>query len=106
MPQEERKYTEEMMDGRRRLTSSQKEAIKERYSLGGVSWKNLANEYGVSKSTIGIIVNDKRREAVKARIKKHWRDYYNTEKHTDGVRKYRAKKRKLGFLRKKAACSS
>lgn len=39
-----------------RLTDEAVAAIRNEYSLGGVSWENLGKKYGVSKRSIGRIV--------------------------------------------------
>lgn len=91
------KYTEEQ-DGRVRLTTQQKEAIKARYDEGGVSWNDLAKQYNVSKRLIGFIVNPDTREKVKATQKANWKSYKpSTEERRVIMRKYREKKRKLGL---------
>jgi len=91
------KYTEEQ-DGRVKLTSAQKEEIKIRYAAGGVSWKNLAEEYHVSKRLIGFIVNPATLEKVSERVKTSWKTYQATKEQRKLImRKYRAKKRSLGL---------
>jgi hypothetical protein len=42
-----------------KLTYQQVEDIRLKYSIGNISWNKLANEYNVSKRTIGRIINKK-----------------------------------------------
>lgn len=62
-------------DRRRKLTDEQKQQIRELYSTGLYSQRNLADEFGVSKSTIAITVNPDRAAKVSQRIKDHWQEY-------------------------------
>ena len=82
-------------DRRRKLTEEQKEEIRQLYADGKGSWKALADRYHVSKSTIGIIVNPDRAAKVQARVKEHWRDYADREKHTGAVRDTRRYRQQL-----------
>lgn len=63
-------------DRRRKLSDEQIEEIKIKYETGNYSWQKLADEYGVSKSRIGMIVNTDRNARVKQRMKDHWKDYH------------------------------
>ena len=65
----------ETQDRRRKLTDAQKEEIRQIYAKGGIGAGTLAKQYGVSKSTVQIIVNPERAAKVKQRNKEHWRDY-------------------------------
>lgn len=103
MPQEYIKYPDEMQDGRRKLSTIQKEEILNAYNSGSETWNSLAEKYGVNKRTIGFIVNPKTLEKVRARIKKTWKQYYNKEYQTQAMRKLRAKKRALGLIKKREA---
>lgn len=69
----------ETQDRRRKLTQEQKEEIKAIYTTGVCGTRPLAKKFGVSRSTIQIIVNPKRAENVKKRIKEHWQDYRPTK---------------------------
>lgn len=69
----------ETQDRRRKLTEEQKEEIRRIYKSGVCGTRPLAKQFGVSRSTIQIIVNSNRAEAVKQRIKEHWRDYRPTK---------------------------
>lgn len=83
-------------DRRRKLTDEDKDAIRHRYKIGDGSHRSLAKEYGVSKSTIAIIVNPERAKAVKQRSKEHWRDYRpSKEEWAETMREYRHYKQEL-----------
>ena len=62
-------------DRRRKLTDEQKEEIKRLYATGLIGQRPLAEQFGVSRSLIQIIVNPEIAEKKKQRIKEHWRDY-------------------------------
>lgn len=62
-------------DRRRKLTDEQKYEIRAIYATGVCGMRPLAKQFGVSRSTIQLIVNPNRAEAVKQRAKEHWRDY-------------------------------
>lgn len=86
----------ETQDRRRKLTDEQKEEIKRIYKSGVCGARPLAKQFGVSRSTIQIIVNPSRAEAVKGRIKKHWRDYRPTkEEWAETIREHRHYKQEL-----------
>jgi DNA-binding MarR family transcriptional regulator len=42
--------------GRHKLTNEQVIYIRQRYAQGGITQKTLADEFGVSKSAIGLII--------------------------------------------------
>jgi hypothetical protein len=65
----------EKQDRRRKLTQEQKDEIVALYGTGLHSLRSLGRKFGVDKSYISILVNPERAEAVKNRIKEHWRDY-------------------------------
>lgn len=46
-----------LQDRRRKLTDEQKEEIKELYATGNIGQRPLAEQFGVSRSLIQIIVN-------------------------------------------------
>ena len=58
-------------DRRRKLTDEQKEQIKDLYKTGEYSLNQLAQEYGVSKKLILLIVNPESKAKNDARIKAH-----------------------------------
>lgn len=65
----------EKQDRRRKLTSEQKDEIRELYKTDFHSLNSLAKQFGVSKKLILLIVNLASAEKNKQRIKEHWRDY-------------------------------
>lgn len=67
-------------DRRRKLTDEQKEEIRSIYAEGKCGTRPLAKQFGVSRSTIQIIVNPAIAERVKQRTKEHWRDYRPSKK--------------------------
>lgn len=62
-------------DRRRKLTEEQKDEIRRIYKTGVCGTRPLAKQFGVSRSIIQIIVNPRRAEQVKQRMKENWRDY-------------------------------
>lgn len=86
----------EHQDRRRKLTEEQKGQIREIYKAGVCGTRPLAKQFGVSRSTIVLIVNPKRAEAVKQRSKEHWRDYRpSKEEWAATMRDYRRHKQEL-----------
>lgn len=83
-------------DRRRKLTDEQKREIRMIYESGVCGMRPLAKQFGVSRSTIQIIVNPKRAESVKARAKEHWRDYHpSKEEWAAIIREHRHYKQEL-----------
>ena len=101
MPQEFKKYLNPMQDGRRKLDPALHPEIIAKYTQGGVSWQNLADEYGVNKGTIGMIVSKNFRDRVMAYRKGRWKIYADKDHHREAMQKYRAKKRTLQIETKK-----
>lgn len=91
----EKKIIPAQHDRRRKLTDAQKAEIEHRYKAGGVSARQLATEYGVSKKLILLIVNPEAKAKNDKYIKEHWSDYYDKDKHRDAVRAMRAHKKDL-----------
>lgn len=86
----------EHQDRRRKLTDDQKEQIRQIYATGVCGTRPLAKQFGVSRSTISVIVNPKRAEAVKQRSKEHWRDYRpSKEEWAATIREHRRYKQEL-----------
>lgn len=90
----------EQMNRRIRLTQAQKEMVRERYKRGGVSQRELAKEYGVSRRTIIFAIYPERYEASKERRRRAWADgkyrgYYDRKKHTKAMRDIRKRKRTI-----------
>ncbi len=82
-------------DRRRKLTDEQKEQIKDLYKTGEYSLNQLAQEYGVSKKLILLIVNPESKAKNDARIKAHWQDYYDREEHNKAIKNLRDYKKDL-----------
>lgn len=83
-------------DRRRKLTEEQKAEIRRIYESGVCGTRPLAKQFGVSRSTIQIIVNPSRAEAVRQRAKEHWRDYkQNKEEWAKTIREHRHYKQEL-----------
>lgn len=86
----------ETQDRRRKLTDEQKEEIKRIYKSGVCGMRPLAEQFGVSRSTIQVIVNPNRAERVKQRNKDHWRDYRPSKKEWAAtIREHRHYKQEL-----------
>ena len=94
----ELKYTEEMMDGRRKLSADSKMEIRKKYEAGGHSLLSLSRTYGVSKKTILMTVNADSEKNWNEYNKGRWALYYDKDKRREYTRTYRAKKRMLGFM--------
>lgn len=92
------KYTEEMMDGRRKLSADSKIEIRTKYESKQYSILDLSREYGVSGCKIHTIVNPGLKKIYDANQKSKGVSYYDKDKHREYIRTYRAKKRRLGFL--------
>lgn len=83
-------------DRRRKLTDEQKREIRMIYESGVCGMRPLAKQFGVSRSTIQIIVNQQRAASVKARAKEHWRDYKpSKEEWAATIREHRHYKQEL-----------
>ena len=88
-------YTNEMDDGRVKLSTPQKTAIRDKYETGNFSQMELANEFGVSRSRISLIVNLELANKVKTYQKGRWKLYYDTVKSREAARKTRSRKKLL-----------
>ena len=64
-----------MLDRRRKLTEDEKQQIREIYKTGVCGTRPLAKQFGVSKSTIQIIVNPEIAARRKQYIKDNWKKY-------------------------------
>ena len=83
-------------DRRRKLTDEQKEEIKRIYAEGRCGTRPLAKQFGVSKSTIQIIVNPNIAANRKQYRKEHWRDYKSSkEEWAKTMREHRRYKQEL-----------
>ena len=86
----------ETQDRRKRLTTEQREEIKELYSTGHYSLNDLAKQYDVSKKTILLIVNKESAERAKEYRKEHWREWARKgEEWNETVREHRRYKQEL-----------
>ena len=83
-------------DRRVKLTEEQREEIRQIYASGVCGMRPLAKQFGVSRSTIQVIVSPKRAAYVKQRAKEHWRDYRPTkEEWAATIREHRHYKQEL-----------
>lgn len=83
-------------DRRRKLTDEQKHEILRIYKTGVCGMRPLAKQFGVSRSTIQAIVNPKRAEYMRNRIKEHWMDYKVTKEERAAIqREHRRYKHQL-----------
>lgn len=86
----------EHLDRRRKLTAADKAVIEARYKNGGVSLNALAQEYGVCKKTIQLIVNPEIKAKNDQHIKDNWKKYQTYgEEHAKIMREYRRYKQSL-----------
>lgn len=86
----------ETQDRRRKLPDEQKEEIKRIYATGLVGQRPLAKQFGVSRSTIQVIVNPAIKQRNHDRMAKHWRDYRPTkEKWAETMKEHRHYKQEL-----------
>ena len=86
----------ETQDRRRKLTDDQKEEIKRIYESGVCGTRPLANQFGVSRSTIQVIVNPAIKQRHHDRTAKHWRDYRPTkEEWAETMKEHRHYKQEL-----------
>jgi transposase len=83
-------------DRRRKLDPALHDEIKARYA-GGDSQRQLALEYGVSRSLIQLVVNPDRAEAIRRNYEARggWRAQYDRETHTKAIREHRRYKNQL-----------
>lgn len=83
-------------DRRRRLTDEQKEEIIRIYKSGVCGTRPLAKQFGVSRSTIQVIVNPAIKQRHHDRAAKHWKDYRPTkEEWAATIREHRKYKQEL-----------
>ena len=86
----------ELQDRRKRLTSEQRENIKELYETGNYSLNDLAKKFGVSKKTVLLIVNKDSAEKAKQYRKEHWKEWQRKGKeHNEAIKKTRKYKHQL-----------
>lgn len=83
-------------DRRRKLTEEQKEEIRRIYKSGVCGTRPLAKQFGVSRTTIQVIVNPHIAERHRRRVKDHWRDYRpSKEEWAATIREHRHYKHEL-----------
>ena len=86
----------ENQDRRKKLTTEQREEIKELYSTGFYSLNGLAKRFEVSKKTILLIVNKNSAENAKQYRKEHWKEWQRVGKeHNEAIKKTRRYKQEL-----------
>jgi transposase-like protein len=98
MPSRYLKYENPADDRRRKLTNEEHDTIRAWYASGGVTQKEIAAQYGVSRSLITLICNPERAAKVAERIKENWRQYSDREALTKATNKLRQRKRELGLV--------
>ena len=83
-------------DRRRKLTDEQKEEIKRIYAEGKCGTRPLAKQFGVSRSTIQVIVNPAIKQRHHNYVKEHWRDYRpSKEEWAETMKEHRHYKQEL-----------
>lgn len=86
----------ETQDRRKKLTTEQREEIKELYSTGCYSLNDLAKRFNVSKKTILLIVNKDSEEKARRYRKEHWKEWQRKgEEHAEAIRNTRKYKQSL-----------
>ncbi len=85
----------EKFDRRVKLTQEDKEDIRDLYASGLHSLNSLAKMYNVSKKTILLTVNPESKEKNDERIKNHWKEYYDRDKHNQAIKRLRHYKQEL-----------
>ena len=84
------------LDRRVKLTDKQREEIKDLYGTSSYSLNGLAKQFGVSKKTILLIVNEESAERAKQYRKEHWKEFQSTkEEHREAIKKTRKYKHSL-----------
>lgn len=68
----------EEFDRRCKLTTEQKEEIKDLYESGEYTYQQLADSYGVCKKTICLVVNEKVKEKQYAYSTNYMKSYQKT----------------------------
>ena len=86
----------ETQDRRRKLTNDQKEEIKRIYKSGVCGTRPLAKQFGVSRSTIQVIVNPAIKQRRHDYIANNWRKYRPTkEEWAETIKEHRHYKQEL-----------
>jgi hypothetical protein len=84
-------------DKRVKLTDDDREGIREDYSTGMFSQRDLAAKYGVSKRLIQFVLNPEKAEIAKQQFQERQKDgrYYDREKHNEYMKSHRDHKKEL-----------
>lgn len=86
----------ETQDRRRKLTTEQREEIKRIYQSGVCGTRPLAKQFGVSRSTIQIIVNPAIKQRHHDYVAKNWKKYRPTkEEWSETMKEHRHYKQEL-----------
>ena len=86
----------ETQDRRRKLTNDQKAEIKRIYESGICGTRPLAKQFGVSRSTIQVIVNPAIKQRRHDYIANNWRKYRPTkEEWAETIKEHRHYKQEL-----------
>jgi len=98
MPEKFKKYDKAELDGRIKIPRTQYKEVRKLYK-DLKSFRAVAKYYNVDKKTIQFIIDPRKIEAYKEYQKKTkpWMKYYDKEKHRLSTKKYREKKRALGY---------
>ena len=96
------KYNDEKLDGRVKILKEQYPEVIAMYE-DLKSSRKVAKAFGVDKKIILFIVNPeyKKKDALRQKNEHHWKKYYDKDYHKMAMRKYRKKKRELGYDYKK-----
>ena len=87
-------------DRRRKLTDDQKEEIKRIYESGVCGTRPLAKQFGVSRSTIQVIVNPAIKQRRHDYIANNWRKYRPTkEEWAETIKEHRDYKQEVYLKR-------
>lgn len=85
-------------DGRRSITEKDRENVR-KLVKSGTTQSEIVKRLGISFSTINRIVNKKIKNNYVKYAKDNWKKYYDKDAHRDKMRRYRAKKRLLGYTK-------
>lgn len=90
-------HESELADKRKKLTSKQKEEILALHSQDGISQRELARRFNVSRRLISFIVDPKKREEnYQKRLERGGsKAYYDREAHNKAMRNHRRHKHEL-----------
>lgn len=94
------KEGEIMLDGRYRIHPNDHHLVRDLYAVLK-SQRQVAATFGISRRLVAFICDPKRYEDHKEHNKEieHWKLYYDKDQWKKTMRKFRAKKRSLGYTR-------